>query len=34
MEDGNEGDGGWKMDKGWRTEDGVTKVVGNRIRKT
>ena len=23
-----------KVDKGWRTEDGVTKVVGNGIRKT
>ena len=23
-----------KVDKGWRTEDGVTKVMGNGIRKT
>ena len=23
-----------EVDKGWRMEDGVTKVVGNRIRKT
>ena len=25
-------DRGWKVDKGRRMEDGVTKVVGNRIR--
>ena len=31
MEDENEGDKGQKVDKGQRTEDGVTK-VGNGIR--
>ena len=40
MEDGNKGDRDdgviedGKVDKGQRTEDGVTKVVGNGIRKT
>ena len=32
MPNGNEGDGGWKVDKGRRMEDGVTKVVGYGIR--
>ena len=27
-------DGRWTRDGGWRIEDGVMEVVGNRIRKT
>ena len=34
MERSDEGDGGQKMDKGRMTEDRVTEVVGNGIRKT